>query len=214
MPDSDTMRDKIVDTALALAERDHWEAVRLHEVATQLNITLEDLHQLFRDKEDLVEAWFDRADTAMLREAETPDFAQLPTRRRLHRLIMAWLNALAPHKNATRQMIVGRLAPAHPVVQVLGLVRVGRTVQWLREAARRDTAFMRRVIEESGLTAIFLLSFCFWMRDDSQDVERTSRFVDDKLAVAEHLGRGLHAWCPTHADSAPAAHPPAEEPTL
>src|SRR5690606_15209062 len=94
------IRDRIVDTALALAEQDHWERVRLHDVADALGIPLNDIRVHFREKEDVAEAWFDRADAAMLDRAEAPDFAALDAPGRIHALIMAWLNALAVHRKA------------------------------------------------------------------------------------------------------------------
>ena len=52
-------------------------------------------HQHFREKEDIVDAWFEGADAAMLREAARIEVAALPMRERLHRTLMAWLAALS-----------------------------------------------------------------------------------------------------------------------
>ena len=68
------LREAIVDTAVAIAERSSWEAVRLFDVATELAISLDDIRIYFREKEDLVDAWFDRADSQMLKAAETAEF--------------------------------------------------------------------------------------------------------------------------------------------
>src|SRR3989344_8344941 len=99
-----SLREQIVDTALTLAEQSSWEAVRLHQVAAALNITLDDMRAHFREKEDIVDAWFDRADAAMLHEAARPEVAALPMRERLHRTLMDWLAGLAGHPRPTRQM--------------------------------------------------------------------------------------------------------------
>lgn len=220
MPDHDTLRERIVDAAIALAERRNWESVRLHDVAAELGITLDDIRRHFREKEDLVDAWFDRADAAMLREGASPGFAALPTRHRLHRLIMAWLDALAAHRKATREMIYGKLEPGHIHIQFPALMRVSRTVQWMREAAQRDATFVRRALEETALTTIYLMTFFYWMRDDSEHSEKTRRFVDEKLALAERLDHVVYGGCPTRSGAAGEAAPPphtgpaGEEPTL
>jgi AcrR family transcriptional regulator len=96
--------DQIVNTAVELGELKSWEAVRLHDVAAALSITLNDVHAHFREKEDIVEAWFERADSAMLRMAQAPDFSLLTPHQRLHRLIMTWLASLYPYRKATRQI--------------------------------------------------------------------------------------------------------------
>jgi len=189
MTDREITRDHILDAAVTLAECHAWEAVRLHDVADQIGITLDQVRLHFREKEDLVDAWFDRADQAMLRTAESPQFQALAPRHRLHRLIMAWLDALAPQRRTTRQMIMAKLEPGHIHIQIPGLMRVSRTVQWIREAAHRDATYLRRALEETGLTTIYLATFAFWMRDDSAGSTRTRHFLDRQLMLAERLDR-------------------------
>lgn len=204
------LREQIVDAAIELAERKHWEAVRLHDIAAALGINLDDIRGHFREKEELIDAWFDRADSAMLHEAGSPEFAGLTPRQRLHRLVMTWLNALASHRRVTRQMIYNRLEPGHLHIQIPSLMRVSRTVQWMREAASRDATFVRRALEETGLTSIYLMTFFFWMHDSSLHSEKTDRFLDRWLKLAERLDRTVYdcSLCGTgqpggHAHSAP-----------
>lgn len=184
--------DSIINAALHLGEQKSWEAVRLHDVAAALGITLDEVRRYFREKEELVDAWFDRADSAMLREAEAPGFSELLPRQRLHRLIMTWLGTLAAHRKVTRQMIYGKLEPGHIHIQIPGLMRISRTVQWIREAAGRDATYARRALEETGLTSIYLATFFYWMNDDSSGSVHTSRLLDRCLTLAESLDRALY----------------------
>lgn len=179
--------DQIVNAAVELGEQKSWEAVRLHDVAAALGITLDDVRVHFREKEDIVDAWFERADSAMLKMAQASDFSFLTPRQRLHRLIMTWLASLYPYRKTTRQMIYGKLEPGHLHVQIPGLMRISRTVQWMREAAERDATYLRRALEESALTSIYLATFVHWMNDSSSGSSRSSRFLDGCLSVAERL---------------------------
>ena len=181
--------DQIVDAAVELGEQKSWEAVRLHDVAATLGITLDDVRAHFREKEDIVDAWFERADSAMLKAAQASDFFYLTPRQRLHRLIMVWLGAFYPYRKTTRQMIYGKLEPGHIHIQVPGLMRISRTVQWMREAASRDATYVRRALEETGLTTIYLAVFFHWMNDNSSDSTRTSQFLERCLSMAENLDR-------------------------
>lgn len=187
MSNREIIPDTILDAAIALGEQRHWEAVRLHDVADATGLTLDEIRHHFREKEDLVDAWFDRADGIMLRTSEAPGFGALSSRHRVQCLIMAWLDALAPHRTVTRQMIMARMEPGHVHIQIPGLMRVSRTVQWVREAAHRDATFVRRALEETGLTSIYLMTFFYWMRDDSPGSAKTRRFLDHKLRMAERL---------------------------
>lgn len=179
--------DDIVDTALELADAGSWEALRLHQVAERLGIGLDDIHAHFPEKEALAEAWFDRADRAMLARAGQPELGLLLRRERVEELVMTWLDALAPHRRVTRQMILGKMEPGHLHVQIPGLLRVSRTVQWLREAAGLDAPLPRRALEESALTAIYLATFAVWMTDSTPASRRTREFLRARLEQAGRL---------------------------
>ncbi|WMJ09076.1 TetR/AcrR family transcriptional regulator [Nitrosomonas sp. sh817] len=186
------LREAIVDTAVTIAERSNWESVRLFDAAAELDITLDDIRVHFREKEDLVDAWFDRADSRMLKAAETVEFLSLPPRERLQLLIMAWLDALAAHRKVTRQMIGGKLEPGHLHIQIPAILRVSRTVQWVREAAQRDATYVRRALEETALTTIYLATFAYWMQDDSENSQNTRDFLAHKLKYAESLDHWVY----------------------
>jgi len=182
-----TSRDTIVDAALRLANRHSWESLRLHEVAADLHIPLNEVRQFFNEKEAITEAWFDRADEAMLRAASDPGLQESSPRERLQRLILAWLTPLATYRHITREMIFGKLEPGHVHYQFAGLLRVSRTVQWMREAAHCNAVMPWRAFEEVGLTGIYLATFVYWMRDDSENSVKTSIFLDKLLNRAERL---------------------------
>lgn len=186
------LREAIVDKAVAIAERSSWEAVRLFEVAEELNVTLDDIRAHFREKEDLIDAWFDRTDGIMLKVTEQENFLAFSPRERLFQLIMAWLDAMADHRKVTRQMIGAKLEPGHIHIQIPAIMRISRTVQWMREAAQRDATFLRRALEETALTTIYLATFSHWMFDESPGSQRTRDFLSQHLQLAEALDHTVY----------------------
>jgi len=187
MVSNEASRQMILDTALRLAETRHWESLRLYEVAAAAGLGLNRMRVYYREKEDLVDAWFERADEAMLAETEKPDFLSESTRQRLYRLIMAWLNALGRHRRITREMIINKLEPGHLHIQIPAVMRVSRTVQWMREAAQRKQTFFCRALEETALTGIYLTTFTTWMWDNSRDSMKTRRLLERLLLGAERF---------------------------
>ena len=186
-----TLRDeilaaKIVDAAIAMAEDEGWDNVRLRRVASALDITLADLGRHFRDQDAIADAWFTRARSAMLAPLE-PEFAGLPARERLKILIWRWFDALAPHREVTVQMLRTKVWPFHPHHYVPMVFNLSRTIQWLRDAAGLDAGGRRRQIEEIGLTGLFVATLAVWARDDTLGQERTRRFLDRRLARADML---------------------------
>ena len=110
---------------------------------------------------------------------------------------MTWLGALAAHKRVTRQIIFGKMEPGHLHVQIPALLRVSRTVQWFREAAHRDATYLRRALEESALTSIYLITFFYWLQDDSESATRTAALLDRLLSGAGRLQANVFGdWSP------------------
>lgn len=180
-----TDADRILDTAMALADNMSWEHLHMHHLSAEIGISLADIHQHFPVKDDLVDAWYDRADRAMLAITDDPDFQLLSIRQRLHALNMAWLDTLADHKQVSYDMLWYKLEPAHVHLQVQGLLRISMTVQWIRDAAGIDSTHLTRIAEEVGLTRIFLQSFLYWMFDNSPRQRNTRQYLDKQLARAE-----------------------------
>ncbi|MFQ5955611.1 MAG: TetR family transcriptional regulator [Kiloniellales bacterium] len=175
---------RIVDAALVLAEERGWAGVRLREVAERFDMPLSELRRHFRDKDAVADAWLARADAAMLALPE-PGFEELPTRERLFLVICRWLDALAPHRRVTGEMLAEKLYPGHPHHNLALVFWVSRTVQWIREAARLDAGGMQKRLEEIGITALFVATLAVWVRDDSPGGSRTRRFLANRLAEAE-----------------------------
>lgn len=177
--------DQILVTALELAESDSWENLHLHAIARNLNISLVQIQQHYRQKDDIVEAWFDCADQAILGIKPTSEFLNLSARERLQQVIMIWLETLAPHRRITREMLRYKFEFGHIHLQALGIMRISRTVQWFREAARVDTSHFRRIVEETATTAIYLMTFAKWLHDDSPDSIKTRQFLEFALRKSE-----------------------------
>jgi len=184
-------RSAILEVALQLAEKSSWDRIHLFEVAREMGVGLADIHRHFPNKDALVEAWFDLADAALLRLAQTPGWLQLPQRQRLQFAYTAWLDALAGHRRLTREMIGYRLQPEHVHLQVRGLLRISDTVQWIREVAMVPEVGWRRETVETVLTSIFLTVFTRWLFDESPGARRTQVLLERLLRTADFGARLL-----------------------
>ncbi|MCG7898390.1 MAG: TetR/AcrR family transcriptional regulator [Candidatus Thiodiazotropha weberae] len=181
----DQMAEKILDYAVRLAEQSSWESIRLHQVAEEMGINLQTVQGYFRQKDDLVEAWYDRADRAMLADAAKEDYQWLTPRERIHRSIFCWLTSMQNQRKVSREMLGYKFELGHLHLQVLGLLRISRTVQWFLEAAHRDSVDLKRIGEEVVTTGIYLSTFAHWLFDDSSGAEKTAKLLDRLLRRAE-----------------------------
>lgn len=193
-----TEADTLLDTALDLAESQGWEAVRLRQVAARAGLGLNDIRRHYREKDAFIDAWFDRADAAALALTAGGELDGLSPRARLFRLIMAWLDALAPRHRVTREMIWSKCEPGHVHIQIPAILRISRTVQWLREGAGLSDTGVARAVAETAVTGIYLATFLCWLGEEDADFPRTRRLLDGLLARAE----GVALACPLFAAGA------------
>jgi AcrR family transcriptional regulator len=176
----------ILNTALRLgASKKHWEELQLYEVADKLGISLAQLSDCFSQKDALADALFDRADRCLLEQCSKTKMLPLSMRQRLHVAIMTWLDNLAPHRIIARQMLKYKLEFGHVHLQVLGLMRISRTVQWIRQVCICDAKDAKRIIEEVVLSSIYFMTFTYWLWDDSKNQQDTRNKLDNLLALAE-----------------------------
>lgn len=173
--------ERIVDIAIEQAESKSWDSVNLHTVASILDISLQEIKDIYPQKDDLAEAWFDRADKTILSKKSSEEFSALVAHERVHQLMMSWFMSMSDHRRVTRQMLYYKLELGHIHLQILGIMRISRTVQWFREAALLNTDNIHRVIEEILLTRIYLIAFARWLFDESKNSSGTDRYLQAAL---------------------------------
>jgi AcrR family transcriptional regulator len=187
-----TSAEAILDRALVLAAISSWEKMRLQDVAQDLNIDLQEIYRHYRQKDDLAEELFNRADRAVLATAGDLGFKALSGQERIREAILIWLDVLAPHRAAVIQMFGYKLEPGHIHLQVLGVLRVSRTVQWFLEAAGSRTTGLARILEEIGTTGVFLSTLVCWLRDTTAESVATRDFSARLLQRSEALAKRVN----------------------
>ena len=155
--------------------------MHLYAIADELGISLNDIRRYYAQKDDIVEAWFNRADQAALNSSTDDGFAELSTDQRLHQIILAWLDTLTPHSHLTCQMLAYKCEPGHIHLQLAGIKRISRTVQWFREAAHQNSEGIQRIVEEASLTKLYLNTFARWLCDRSAEKQNSGQYLHKKL---------------------------------
>lgn len=186
--------DLVVDEAVRQAEERGWQAVRLSDVARNLELPMSVVLERFRDMDAVANAWFQRGWRAML--AEKPEtFDDWPERVRIEHCLQAWFDTFAAHRRVTVQMLKTKAHLPHPHTWVPLVFDLSRTVQWLREAARLEARYgtRRAQLEEVVLTSLFVAALTVWARDTSEGQRKTRQFIDKRLKRGESWMR----WVPS-----------------
>ncbi|MGH6661873.1 MAG: TetR/AcrR family transcriptional regulator [Rhodospirillales bacterium] len=185
-PDRGATRALILEAALTLAEDKGWQEVSFTRLGRRLGMTLAELRRHYRDLDAIADAWFRRAQDALL--APTPaGFRERPAKQRLEFLMLRWFDALAPHRRVTAEMLAGKLWLFHPHHYVPMVFNLSRLIQWLRDAAGLTAQGIRRQAEEIGLTLTFVVTLAVWCRDETDGQARTRAFLAARLDQADAL---------------------------
>ena len=187
MPRKPPLQERIVDTAVELADEVGWPAVRLHRVAARLGVSLTEIRAHYPDLDAVANAWLARADDAMLAVAGRADLVDAPAPDRIEAALTAWFTALGGRRRMLGSMLSYKLQPSHIHLQAALVVATSRRVQWLREAARLDALGRRKTVEELGLTLLFAATVLRWLNDGSENFERTRAFIAHCLERADGL---------------------------
>ena len=183
------LQDCILDAALAIADEQGWQNVRLHAVADRLQVGLGEIQAVCGELDQLADAWLERADKAMLAVRERPGVAELPARQRLYEALVAWFESLGGRRAMLRQVLAYKLRPPHLHLTLALIAATSRRVQWLREANHLDAGGRQRQIEETGLTLLFVAAVAVYLRDPDESFERTRRFLRARLEQADAVMR-------------------------
>ena len=174
----------ILEAALRKAAQTGWDRLQLHELAAELGLPLGTLALHYADKNALAQALFDRADQSMWAACEAPGWRALEATARLEQALFAWFEPLAPHRRVVGQMLRYPLQPEHVHLQLQGLLRISRTVQWWREVAALNASGLRRELLEVVLTGIYLNTFAAWLADETLGARRARRWLGWQLGLA------------------------------
>jgi AcrR family transcriptional regulator len=182
-PPPDPLAERVIDATLDLAEEVGWHDVRLFQVAERLDVPLAEIARRFRDQDAIANAWFARARMALL--VSPDELRALPPPERLHIVMSRWLDALAPRREVSADMLKEKLWPAHPHHWVPMAFDLSRLMHWFLDAALIASTGPRRAAAEVGLTLIFLATLRRWVADPSPSQMHSKAFLRRQLELAD-----------------------------
>jgi AcrR family transcriptional regulator len=172
---------RIVDAALAVAARQGWRNASLADIAAEAKLPLLSVYDRFRSKGEILDAFRQRIDEAVLGGIEE-DEGERP-RDRLFDALMRRFDALQPHKDAVRAL--ARELPADPLLALGALPGAARSMAWMLEASGIDASGLRGFARVHLLTGIYSSVLRVWLVDESADMMKTMAVLDRRLRAIE-----------------------------
>lgn len=180
--------NKFIDAALKLAANTPWANVSLTDIAEATDRPLSDLHHEFSDKTAVLLGYISRVDEAMLAIDRSAD-AEMSARDRLFDVAMSRLEILEKDKAALRSIAAD--FAKDPLALLRLRCALDRSHRWMLEAANIGSDGILGRVRCHGLFGVMLTVIPVWFRDGSDDLSKTMKVLDSRLASIERIATFL-----------------------
>jgi AcrR family transcriptional regulator len=176
-------RDRLVKAALGLVAEQGWRELPLASVAAAADMPLETVYRQFPLKADLLAEIWKMVDRAAL--SGGPVDMDEPPRDRLFDVMMRRFDAMQEHREAFVALL--RELRFDPVGLALNLPTVELSMRWVLETAGLPPTGVMGELRVRGLGVVYLFTVRAWLHDDSADMARTMKELDNRLRQAEQV---------------------------
>jgi len=189
-PSSNALRGRILDSILAQAPFDGWTEAAYSSALKQIGIPRIDADKQFpQGLRDIVEFFGAQTDEAMQKRIDSErGFARLRVRDKITFAVRARLEALTPHREAMRRLMIWYAMPHH---MPLAIKRVYKTVYLIWLAAGDTSTDYNFYTKRILLAGVLKTTLLFWLSDDSPKNQATWDFLDRRIADVMKLGKSI-----------------------
>ena len=212
-----TERDRIIESALALAAERPWRDIALADISARAGMSLGELASHVSGKVDILKAFMRRTDQRLLASLER-DPLEGDTHDRLFDVMLRRFELLAPYKQAIAS--IARAPDGGPSEWLEVLASALASQGWMLAAAGLESPGLRGDIHKLGLARVHAATLRVWVEDDDPGLARTMAALDRSLRDGEAILRRLEtpiAFCASFARAfrefrAQRQRPPASSP--
>ena len=187
-PASTDPRAKIVDALMALAAERRFEDIAIRDICVAAKVSLADFRDAFPSKGAVLAGFARRIDRAVLSQSDEEISREAP-RERLFDVLMRRLDALAPYREALRE-ITGWLR-RDPVAALAMNQSVVNSMRFMLEAAGVDSQGMAGAIKLQGLALAWARIVAAWLEDSEPELSKTMAELDRELTRGERAVAGV-----------------------
>jgi AcrR family transcriptional regulator len=191
-PPGGTDRERIIAALMGLLAEKRFEEIGFGDIAGRAGVSLVVLRGEFASKLGMLAAHMKALDRAVLGQADN-DMAEEPARERLFDVLMRRIEAMAPHRDATRSLM--RSAACNPGLAFALNGLAVRSQTWMLTAAGIDAAGPRGAIRAQGTAMLFASVLRTWIDDEDEGLARTLAALDRALASGQRWSGMLDNLC-------------------
>ena len=158
---------------------DGWGAAALTAAAGALGVPADRAALVFPGGAiEMIDAWFASIDLSMAGALPRERIATMKVRERIRALVLARLEAAAPHKEALRRALEVLARPDH----ALAALRLGwRAADAVWRLAGDTATDLNHYSKRATLAALYGATLLAWMQDESEGYAETRAFLDRRI---------------------------------
>lgn len=179
-------RETVIDRAMALIAQRGWRAISLADIAAAADVSVATLYPAFPSKVAVLRSFVARIDGMVLAE---PTDASGSIRERLFEIFMRRFDALQAYRTAMQAL--ARDLPRDPGASLCVAQRAGQSLRAMAELSGVATDGPLGMVRVKALMALHLWVMRSWLADDSVDMAKTMKALDQGLGRLEMLARSL-----------------------
>jgi ubiquinone biosynthesis protein COQ9 len=188
MNDNNTaIKDKILTVALEDAAFDGWNADMVQAAAEKAGYERAMAKAVFPDiVTDILVHLSDWADRQMLEKLEEIEPESMRVRDRIRLAVQTRLSVLKDHKESVKASSRYWL---HPFRKFQAAKMVWSTADCIWDWAGDTATDYNRYTKRGLLSGVLTSTMLYWMNDDSENQEKTLRFLDSRIENVMQLGK-------------------------
>lgn len=181
-------RSAIVEAMMRLAAERRFEEISIRDIVAEAGLSLADFRDAFPSKGAALGGFSRQIDRAVL-TVPLGELSSSSARDRLFDVLMRRLDALAPYRDALRN-IFAWLRRDPSALLAMNQLTVN-SMRFMLEAAEIDSDGPTGALKLQGLALAWSRVFQIWLNDSPPDFAKTMAALDGELSRGERLASGL-----------------------
>jgi ubiquinone biosynthesis protein COQ9 len=188
----DELRAELAPRLAAHAAFDGWGEAAIEMAAAELGVPADRARLAFpKGALDMIDAWFDALDKAMLAAFPPERIAGIKVRTRIRDLILFRLEALAPQREALRRALSILAMPQNALA---GAGLAWRSADRIWRLAGDTATDFNHYSKRAILVGVYGSTSLVFLDDDSEDFAATRAFLDRRIDGVMRFEKAKASW--------------------
>ena len=185
---------KLINVAFQMIEKQGWQKFSLKRLADEKKISIVEVNQIFRKKEDILKEFSSMIDLQVEKNFDFRDLENSSTKDNLFELIMLRLELMRPYKKALKNIILALRSNLSMIKSVS--FKILNSLDFYLELTNAYDGSFFDIFKKKVILFIYTQTFVVWINDDSEEMSKTMSELDKMLSFSEKITNSFKDYFP------------------